>query len=231
MALFKSGVIASASGSAGGYTYSHNKGGMYIRNRSIPTNPGSSYQQVIRGAIIDLTAKWQELLTGVQRAAWKVYADQVLLPNAFGDPRAVPALSHYIRSNVPRIQAGLPRVDAAPVIFNLGEVTPPSYASLTAPTSATFGFDNTDNWANEDDSAMLIYISPPRPQSVNYFKGPYRYADKIDGDAVTAPTSPAAITTPFAYSASATQRSFAQIRVTRADGRLSGPFRPSIDIP
>lgn len=231
MALFKSGVISSASGSAGGYTYSHNKGGMYIRNRSIPTNPGSAYQMVVRNAVTTLTAKWQELLTPTQRDAWKVYADQVLLPNPFGDQRAVPALSHYIRCNVPRLQTGLPRVDNAPVVFNLGDATTPTYATLTPPTAATFTFDNTDDWANEDDAAMLFYISPPRPQSVNYFKGPYRYADKTDGDAVTPPTSPNAIVTPFIYSASAPQRSFAQVRVSRADGRLTGPFRLSIDIP
>lgn len=229
--LFKSGIISSASGSAGGYVFAHNKGGMYIRNRSIPTNPSSSFQQVIRGAVIDLTAKWQELLTETQRIAWKVYADSVLLANPFGDPRAVPPLSHYIRSNVPRIQSGQPRVDDAPVIFNLGEVTLPGYAGLTPPTAATFSFDNTDNWANEDDSAMLIYVSPPKAQSVNFYKGPYRYAGLIEGDAITAPTSPAAITTPWAYSATVPQRSYAQIRVTRADGRLSGTFRLSIDIP
>lgn len=229
--LFKSGVIASASGSAGGYTFSHNRGGMYIRNRSIPTNPGSVFQQAVRDAVISLTAKWGELLTIAQRTAWEVYADAVPLPNALGDPRVIPGMAMYVRSNVPRIQNGLPRVDDAPTLFNLGDVTGPSYDGLVPPLAVTIAFDPTDDWANEDDSAMLVYISPPKMQSINYYKGPYRLAGKIDGDVSIPPTSPAAIVSPFTYSAANPQRSFAQIRVSRADGRLSGPFRPQISIP
>jgi len=231
MALFKSGIIASASGSAGGYTFSHNRGGMYIRNRSIPTNPNSGFQQVIRAALVSLTSKWGEVLTEAQRDAWTVYADQVLIPNSFGDPRAISGIAHYVRCNVSRIQAGLTRVDNAPTIFNLGDVTQPTIAGLTPPAALTVAFDNTDDWANEDGGALLVYVAPPRPQSVNFFKGPYRYAGMIEGDGSIPPTSPAAITTPFAYSATTAQRCNVTIRCSRADGRLSGNFQDRLDIP
>ena len=229
--LFKSAIVTAASGSIGGITASHNRGGQYLRARTIPVNPGSVFQQTVRDAVISLSAKWGELLTVAQRTAWEVYADSVPIPNALGDPRILTGMAMYVRSNVPRIQALLPRVDDAPQIFNLGDVTGPTYAGLTPPTAATIGFDAQDDWANEDDSAMLVYFSPPKMQSINYYKGPYRYAGPILGDVSLPPTTPAALTTPFTYSAASPQRSFAQIRVTRADGRLSGPFRPQISIP
>ena len=48
-------------------------------------------------------------------------------------------------------------------------------------------------------------------------------ADLIEGDATTPPTSPYAATLPFTLQAA--QKSFIFGRVTRADGRLSSPFR------
>ena len=230
--LFKSALVTAASGSLGGLVASHNRGGAYLRARTIPVNPGSVFQQTVRDAVISLAAKWGELLTVAQRTAWEVYADAVPIPNALGDPRVLTGLAMYVRSNVPRIQVGYPRVDDAPTIFNLGDVTGPGYDGLTPPLAVTISFDPLDDWANEDDSGMLVYISPPKMQSINYYKGPYRLAGTIDGITTPAPpTTPAAITSPFTYSALNPQRSFAQIRVSRADGRLSGPFRPQISIP
>lgn len=221
--IYKSDRTTEASGSIGGTTFSHNRGGQYIRARVIPVNPGSVFQQAVRGYVAQLTSLWQTVLTEAQRAAWDNYADLVPLPNALGDPHNVGGLAMYVRSNVPRLQAALPRVDAGPVVFNLGPFTMPAIASITAPTALSLTFDNTDAWANEDDAAMLVYGSRGMNDSINYFKGPYRFADKIDGDAVTPPTSPAAIVMPFPLVAS--QKAFVRVRVSRADGRLSSSFR------
>lgn len=221
--IFKSHVYTQASGSIAGTVFSHNRGGMYTRARTIPVNPGSVFQQAVRGYVAQLTSLWMSILTAAERAAWDNYADLVNIPNSIGDPINVGGLAMYVRSNVPRLQAGIPRVDTGPVVYNLGAFTPPGIASITAPTALSLTFDNTDAWANEDDAAMLVYGSRGMNPSINFFKGPYRYADKIDGDGVTPPTSPAAIVLPFPLQA--TQKAFVRIRVSRADGRLSSSFR------
>jgi len=41
---FKSPILSQASGSIAGITFSHNRGGMYVRARAVPTNPGSPQQ-------------------------------------------------------------------------------------------------------------------------------------------------------------------------------------------
>jgi hypothetical protein len=145
------------------------------------------------------------------------------MPNALGEQRNVGGIGMYVRSNVPRIQAGLDRVDAAPTIFNLGEFTAPGLVSATAPTALSVSFESEDNWAGETGSAMLIYGSRGMNPGINFFKGPYRYADLIEGDDTTPPTTPAAIVNPFPFVA--TQRVYARAIVTREDGRLSSPFR------
>jgi hypothetical protein len=221
---FKSSLITQASGSIAGSTFSHNRGGMYIRARATPTNPNSPQQQAVRTAVGTLVNHWTNTLSAAQRAAWDVYAENTPLIDRLGEARNVGGLGMYVRTNTPILQAGLTRIDDAPTTFNTGEFTEPSVGTISA-GGGTLGivFDNADAWANEDDAAMLVLISRGQNPGINYFKGPYRYAGKIDGDGATPPTSPASMTLPFAVAAG--QKVFVQVRVVRADGRLSLPFR------
>lgn len=221
------GGVAAASGSVGGTVFSRNAAGPYLRNRSIPVNPATAFQVAVRNLLSQLTSGWVETLSDAQRELWETYAENVLLPGPLGNDRNIGALAHYVRSNVSRLQAdptNLPRVDAGPGIFDLGTFTNPTLADYD-PTGQDFelSFDDTDAWANEDDAAMLVYVSRPKNKTVNYFNGPYRFAAAILGDGTTPPTSPATISLPF--TALADQKIFVQARVTRADGRLSSSFR------
>jgi len=222
--LIKSAILTSASGSVGGLTASHNAGGLYFRARTIPVNPNSAPQQQVRNAMTVLTSAWVTDLTAGQRDGWKTYGVNVGLVNPLGDQIEVSGISMYVRSNVARLQAGLDRVDDAPTVFNLGSFTEPTITAVSAATQTlSLDFDDTDDWANEDGAAMLVYISRPQNLTINFFKGPYRLATSILGDGTTAPTSPAAIDLPF--TAALGQKVFLRARVTRGDGRLSGEFR------
>lgn len=70
---------------------------------------------------------------------------------------------------------------------------------------------------------MLIQVSRPMNASINFFKGPYRIAGKVQGDSVAPPVSPEAVAAPFAFVAG--QQLALEIKVSRADGRLSAKFR------
>lgn len=224
MALFQSGIMTASSGSLGGLTFSHNRGGMYVRARVVPVNPNTPAQGVIRQQMANATNRWANTLTAAQRDGWETYAANVLLPGPLGDPRDVGGLGMFIRNTVPRARSASSIVDDAPIIFDTGGFTP-----VTAPTATDasdligFAFTNTDDWAGEDDSHMLIFVGRPQNPGINYFTGPYQYADKIDGDAITPPTSPASITSPFVFSAG--QRMFFRVVVTRVDGRYSNTQR------
>jgi len=232
MAIFTpGGGVATISGSVGGVTFSRNRGGPYMRTRAIPVNPNTTFQQQVRSLMATLTSGWIDDLTDDQRAAWDTYALNVHLPNPLGAPRNVGGLAMYVRSNIPRLQADpvkYPRVDDAPTTFNLGTYTLPSLDNASeAAQTADVTFDNTDDWAGEDNSGLLIYGSRAKNPSINYMKGPYRFAAEVEGDSVTPPTSPHSVTWPFPFVE--TQRLFAFFRVSRADGRLSSPFRDETD--
>lgn len=222
---FASQILSKVSGSVGGLTGSHNKGGMYFRARAVPTNPGSSQQTAIRNAMASMTTRWSSILTDAQRAAWSVYAANVPMMDTLGESRTIPPLAMFCRSNVPRIQAGLDPVDDGPTTYSLATMTDPSCAIDTANDELDVTYDNSDPWAIADGGALLVLCSRPQNPTINYFKGPYRFAGSVPGDTMTPPTSPTAISLPFAVVAG--QVIFWSIRATDADGRLSSPFRGS----
>jgi hypothetical protein len=225
--LYKGTIMAGASGSFGGLTASHNRAGTYFRARATPTNPNTSYQQEVRSIMGALAAYWGETLTQAQRDLWDLYALNVPKINRVGDPINVGGLGMFMRTNVPCLQTGAGGgaiIATAPSVFNLGSYTPPEIAAITAATEMiSLTFDDTDEWANEDDSDMVVFTSRPMSPAINYFKGPYRFAGLIAGDSITPPTSPANITSPWELEVD--QKVGIRVAVLRADGRYSSPFR------
>lgn len=217
---FKPLLGTELSGSVGGLTASHGLGGPYFRARVIPVNPGSPQQTLVRQIFGNLAALWTNILSQPQRDAWADYAANVTVLNPLGESINVTPLNMYIRSNTPRLQNGLSRVDDGPTIFNLGDFTAPTIISLTPPTVLSLGFAVADAWVSEDGAAMLVYGSRNKGVAIKFFKGPYRaYPVQLLGDNAVPPTSPHAGTNPFNISAG--NKVFLRVSVTRADGRLS----------
>lgn len=220
MALFQSAIITAGSGSMGGLTLSHNRGGMYIRSRVVPTNPNTGPQGVVRAAMAYLTNRWANTLTQVQRDGWDTYAENVPLPGPLGDPRNVGGLGMYVRSNLPAVAFSIAIVDDAPIIFDTSGFTP-----VTAPTATDagdllgFNFTDTDDWANEDGALMLVFGSRPQNPAINYFTGPYQQSGGISGNSIAPPASPYSGANAFPFAAG--QRVFFRVVVRRVDGRYS----------
>ena len=116
---YKSSLISVASGSLNGSTFSHNRFGAYIRNRTTPVNPSSQRQQDVRAVFTSLAADWSEVLTQAQRDAWTLYGENVETINNFGDPIHLTGINMFMRSNTVLLQAGLPQVNAGPTTFSL----------------------------------------------------------------------------------------------------------------
>lgn len=217
--LFKSPIFAQASGSIAGLTFSHNRGGQYVRSRVTPTDPATSLQVTVRSAMTSLSVRWIETLTSTQRADWRVYAANVEMTNRLGDAVFLTGQQHYVRSNIPRVQAGKAPVDNAPTEFDLGLFTPPTFTG-DASQDVVVSFDNTDAWANETGSFIFFYASFQKSPSIVYHKGPYQFIGSVAGDDTTPPTSPETFSPPSTLTEG--NIFFARARVSRIDGRLSG---------
>lgn len=225
--LIKSGLVTQISGSFGGMTGSHNRGGLYLRARSIPVDPGSTLQQAIRTAMGALSARWRDTLTAAQRDDWRTYATNTPLLSPLGDARDVGGLAMYTRGNIVRVQLGADVVDDAP-LSGVPELSAPTGLALEEGTGLLTGTLVADPWVDEDDAWLAVYASRELSPAIGFFKGPYRFLGAIEGDSTTAPTSisvdyAAAFGTPTVGS-----QVRLQFRVVDSEGRLSAAVRESV---
>lgn len=228
---FKSENLTQVSGSIGGVTYAHNRGGLYRRARSIPTNPNSAAQITVRGNFASLAAAWRDVLTGAERLAWENYAANSPVSDAFGDPLLLTGQQMYIRCNSVRQRAGAGRIDPGPTVFGLIDLTTPLFTASVAGAGVFVIFDNSDGWANEDNGGLAVQTSRFLSPTINFHRSPFRFQAVIDGDATTPPVSPINVGANNAYGqpvADATigQRLFGRVTAFGADGRIS----PAINI-
>jgi len=227
--LFTSQIIAEGRGSFGGTTVSRNRYGLYMRARANPVNPNTARQLVVRNRWMTLANDWVNTLTQAQRDAWDLYGENVTWINKVGQLIKLTGYSHYQRSNGAIAAAGGARVDAGPTIFSLPGGDDTFAATISEATQLiSVTFDNTLEWANEDEGWMLVHMAQPRAGSRLYIGPPTRVAGAIEGDSITPPTSPTTIAVPFLVAAG--QNTEVLARIIRADGRVSELFRDVVTV-
>ncbi len=129
-------AVGALSGSIGGSTASHNKGGPYFRTRAIPTNPSTTAQLNQRARLATMSQNWRDL-TDENREAWTEWARQNPITNTLGMSILKSGHQSYIGINT-RIL-----LDAGTVLVVPPVVSAPD-AFLTAIQDADIGAGATD---------------------------------------------------------------------------------------
>lgn len=216
---------SAASGSKGSLTASRNRGGQYLRNRTVPTNPNTSRQANARESLGSLAPQWSSLLSEAQRNGWNLYANNVVMIDTLGQPIKLSGINHFIRSNAPRVQVSLPVIDDPPTIFNIGD-TPiiSSFAAAQTPASPDLAIviDGSILAPASADDVILVYLGRPQNGGVAFFRGPYRAF--APGGVAAPPAGDFHLTfaiTDLPFVMTAGQAEFVRMQVSRADGRLS----------
>lgn len=217
--LFKPLLGTALSGALGGIVASHNRGGAYFRANTIGTDPGTPQQIIVRTLLTNLALAWQTEVSASFREGWETYAANVPVTNRIGEQIFLTGQQMYIRNNTAREQAGLLRVNKPPIVFSLALLSPVTVGAGGGTQILTITFDNSNEWANFAAGALLVWGSRQQPVTVNFFKGPYRFAGSILGDPVP-PTSPdVTILNPFQMDEG--NRVFLRFVAVQADGRIS----------
>jgi hypothetical protein len=222
------GVAGAPSGKVGGVVFSHNRFGYYLRGLVIPTNPSSPLQQLRRNTVSSLANHWYNTLTAAQRDAWSTYAANVPVLNRVGQTIYLTGMNWFTGNNALRAldAINLPRVDDAPVVFNLSAFTVNAYSISEATQQISVDYGIGDNW-EDDEGAMLVFATRPQNGSVNFNGQPFRYAGDIPGAAVP-PVPPQTVPVPFAVTQG--QRVWLRINVTEADGRIGPSTQYAVDV-
>lgn len=236
---FKSQVYTQVSGSVGGLTYAHAKGGtMYSRARAIPVNPNTPFQVTVRNLMAFLVNAWTSTLSSAQRNTWDMYGQNVPVTNALGDSVTLSGQNWFIGANLIRSQSDvklastLGLIQTAPVVFNRGDLTAPGGIAYDVTTGFSLSYTNTDSWAIADGGALLVFQGRPRNPSRLSFKGPWRLIAVEEG-AATPPTSPltvsAAVIAGRGFAITAGEFISTAVVAVQPDGRYTTRFiQPSV---
>jgi hypothetical protein len=220
MALIQYGLgVTQISGRVGGQIYSHNRGGPYVRNGTIPTDPESQAQSDQRGRLGSLSTIWVNTLTQTQRDGWDVYANAVPWINRLGASTRLTGLQMFQRTNTLILQAGKTRIDDAPTLLITGGPVICTYGATEGPDDIVVGSAGDPFEANTDDDLLIFFQGTPRTLATNYMGGPYLFLGTIEGDSVTPPSFPVSLGSVFNMGAN--QRHFVRCRHVTPDGRVS----------
>lgn len=195
MALITFGTnITDARGSAGGSVYSRNKGGAYIRARTVPINPRSLKQQTVRNNFGANAKLWSGTMTGAQRAAWIAFAAANPLVNILGASIIVSGLAMSQKLNQRLAQMGIAAIVAPPANLNVvGIVVPTALAAVHGAGSVTL---TTAAQPAPAGTSYYVFGAPPMSAGKKATSSAYRYL------ATVAPTAAAvSITVGTAYTA------------------------------
>lgn len=108
-------MIARASGSIGGTVFSHNRGGMYVRNRSTPVISTTEYALEAKNRLTFFSQAWRSL-SEANRLAWKQYASEKPITDTLGDSRILTGANAYVKLNTRLEVAALTAISVPPTV-------------------------------------------------------------------------------------------------------------------
>ena len=198
MKIKYSALVMGVSGKLNGSVGATNKGGAYLRNKGVVSNPQTVAQQAVRSAFGALSSQFREL-TSAQITAWNAAAADFPVIDRLGDTRYLTGLGLFVQLNTnlqsigeaiilnPPAKQAFPAFDSMAVVM---EVTAGSLSSLNVGTA--FG-------GSVAGFSMLVRMSPSVSPSITNVKNRLRKigsASAVSGSTITFET-PAAYTSVF----------------------------------
>ncbi|MBA7671839.1 hypothetical protein ES703_80005 [subsurface metagenome] len=214
---FQSQIITAGSGSIGGTTYAHNKGGMYMRGRGTPTNPNSTRQQATRTQFGTYASRWTSHLDQAQRDSWNAYAQTHTVKGPFGEDVYINGISWYIMFNTRIVDAGIPPVDNPPVV-----PTPDALTTFDCAISAATTVDVTFTPVIIGSQCLQLWMTLPgsHGQTPNFKQA------RLVGYSPLGQASPWAATMPFG--AQVNEQCTFYCKVLRMDGPISTAVQDTV---
>ena len=128
-------ILSAASGKLGGVVASHNRSGQYLRKHSVPTQPRTAAQTIVRGQLRAISSSFRSL-TSDQVAAWNALGATVTLKNKLGTSFHPTGQQLYVSCNknlqligITTLLSDAPSVPTLPSITTFS-ITPHSTANV-----------------------------------------------------------------------------------------------------
>lgn len=172
---FLSHVWSVARGSVGGITYTANQWHQLIaRVRTVPVNPATPNQGVIRSSMAQVSSAWKGL-SDANRQTWDEYAESCKYQGPLGDYSipgrqmftGVLAFAQYIKTRGLYALSATPTPPVIPGFFGAGPLIP------ATPTTVGTGIALSCTNSTGEDAVCLFERSIPFFPSRERYKGPF----------------------------------------------------------
>ncbi len=156
--LIKFNYVAAASGKLNGLVAAKNKGGQYFRNFSVPLNPDTTAQALVRNRLTGNSQAWQSLVDA-DRLSWENFALLHPRTNPLGDVRHLSGFQSFVSANNNISNGGGVAITTAPASAAVPALTELSVlADTVGPDAVNITFAPTPVPA---DTSMIIQATLP----------------------------------------------------------------------
>jgi hypothetical protein len=169
-----SALVSDMRNKLNGSVMSKNRAGSYVRNKTTPVNPQTSFQQDVRQRLGALSSQWGAL-TEAQRSSWTNATPYFPYTDIFGDKKELDGKSLFIKLNSNLAAVGSATILSAPVPVGVPVFT--AVSLLTAVTAGEISeLQLTVSAATVPAGfAMAVYATPPVKAGVSFVKNKFRF--------------------------------------------------------
>ena len=168
-----SALVSNVRNKLNGSVMSKNRYGNYIRNKTTPVNPQTTFQQNARAALAANSQAWGGL-TEAQRNGWKALAQELPFTDIFGDSKTLTGSALFVKLN-----GNLNKLPSASISDSPVKVAVPAVEGLALTATASGGilsalsmtFASTPIPAGFD---MVIYATPGISPGRSFVKNQFR---------------------------------------------------------
>lgn len=143
------GGVSEFRGSIGGSTFSRNKAGAIVRNKTYPVKKKTQLKAGHQSSFSYLVGYYNNTLTYSQRQAWTSYASGTPFTNKLGQTYYMSGLQAFLRTNIHMLSGGFDIFDYGPTSTGIPTSIGISQAYITVDASAM-----TVSWANGSIPAL-----------------------------------------------------------------------------
>lgn len=162
--------IVTGRGKVGGTVAARNKGGAYVRNFVVPTNPQTTAQMFVRAAFSFIAQAWRGLTSDARRA-WNGATERFPKTDIFGDRQILSGFNLFMSLNATLRTLGLPLITVPPEpasVFGFTAFSDPLF------NASEFRVQVTDPVSVPEGQAVLVYASAPTSPGKNTVGNDFR---------------------------------------------------------
>lgn len=169
-----SALVSDVRNKLNGSVLSKNRFGNYIRNKTTPVNPQTSFQQNARAILSAMSQAWAGI-TQAQRNGWKALAQTLPFTDIFGDPKILTGQMMYVKLNSNLTKIGEDSIPDAPAKEAIPFIEATAL-DVAVTGSALTGLDMTINpGAVPAGFAVVVYATPAVNPGISFVKNQFRF--------------------------------------------------------